>query len=115
MVIWWVDLPVPCKNLIDGLYTNEYFCFTRRRIGRFKLRARPQSAHGESSTHKVTLLDNQTHPGGTDEARVDNTPSNDCTKRRPTALGLGVSVPSEMGRDGETRELVESNHPTGGI
>jgi hypothetical protein len=79
------------------------------------MRARPQSTRGKSSTQRVTLLENQTHPGGSDEDRVDNTPSDNSSKGRPTALGHGISVPSEMGGEGEKREHVESSPPTGGV
>ena len=99
----------------DGLYTNDYFCFTRWRTLGSEHRVRRLGADSASTQQKNTLLEDQALPGGTDEARVDDLPSNNGTKRRPTTLGPGVSVPSEMGGDGETEEFVEPNHPAGGV
>ena len=99
----------------DGLYTNDYFCFTRWRTLGLKQPARPLGAERASSQQRITLSEKQAHPGGTDEASVDDSPANDDTQRRPTTLGPGISVPAELGRAGETSELVDPPHPAGGV
>jgi hypothetical protein len=98
----------------DGLITNDKFCFSRWSVLRLSWWRRPLRLRGTESQRCDTLLDENTHPGGTDGAGMDSSQGSSAVCRRPTPLGSGLPVPPEMGNDDEARDLVHPNS-TGGV
>ena len=98
---------------LDGLITNDKFCFTRWGTLRLSWSRRPLRLRSAEPRQCDTLLEGNTHPGGTDEAGVDNSQADSGADRRSASLGPGLPVSSGMGTSGGARDLV-SRDPAGG-
>jgi hypothetical protein len=97
----------------DGLIINDKFCFSR--LGRLRLSwwRRTLRLRNQEPRQCDTLLEENAHPGGADEAGMDNSQADSGTGRRSASLGPGLPVPSEMGTSDKAEDLVNAD-PTGG-
>jgi hypothetical protein len=99
---------------LDGLVTNDKFCFSRWDILRLNWWRRPLRLRGTESQRCDTLLEEDTHPGGTNGAGMEDSQGSSAVCRRSAPLGHGLSVPSEMGNDDKAGDPACPNS-TGGM
>src|SRR5215203_4451714 len=72
-------------NRLDGLITNDKFCFTRRR--RLKLRPKRRGYPPPKDVRR----------GGIDETELDRSTHDGRPRRRHPSLGSGLPAPPPMG------------------
>jgi hypothetical protein len=97
----------------DGLITNDKFCFSRWGELHLNWWRRPLRLRNRKPQRCGTLLEGNAHPGGSDEAGMDNSQTNSGAGRWSASLGSSLPVPSEMGADGRAGSPVNPDS-TGG-
>src|SRR5215204_598549 len=80
---------------LDGLITNDKFCFTRR--SRLKLRPKRRGYPPRKGVRR----------GGIDETELDRSAHDGLSRRRRPSLGPGLCAPPPLGAN-------EANHDEGG-
>src|SRR5829696_8229902 len=97
----WLPLAVVAARLpaledgLDGLITNDKFCFTRR--SRLKLRSKRRGYPSRNGVRR----------GGIDETELDRSTRDGRSRRRRPSLGPSLCAPPPLGGN-------EANHDEGG-
>src|SRR5215218_3806017 len=97
----WMSLAVTSprvptlENRLDGLITNDKFCFTRR--SRLKLRPKRRGYPSRKGVRR----------GGIDETELDRSTRDGRSRRRRPSLGPGLCAPPPLGS-------TEGKHERGG-
>src|SRR5215218_1927508 len=88
-------VPTLENRLLDGLITNDKFCFTRR--SRLKLRPKRRGYPSRKGVRR----------GGIDETELDRSTRDGRSRRRRPSLGPGLCAPPPLGS-------TEGKHERGG-
>src|SRR5215204_2891619 len=87
--------PPRSEVMVDGLITNDKFCFTRR--SRLKLRPKRRGYPSRKGVRR----------GGIDETQLDRSTHEGRPRRRRSSLGPGLCAPPPLG-------ATQGNHERGG-
>ena len=97
--------------LLNGLITNDKFCFVRTSQVQLRWAHRPRRDSLQAMTvEKGYLPETQHLAGGTYEAPVANPPSLSDSHRRSTALGPSLSTPAAVGADVPSKQHAAACH-----
>jgi hypothetical protein len=97
--------------LLNGLITNDKFCFVRTSQVQLRWAHRPRRDSPQAMTVEQGYLpETQRLAGGTYEAPVANPPSLSDSHRRSTALGPSLSTPAAVGADAPRKQHAAARH-----
>ena len=99
----------PRQRPLDGLITNDTFCFVRFAILPLSWWRRPLRMRTLSLQSRGAI-----HAGGTDETRLEHPSPLHSKARQPDPLGSGVSAPPALD-DPTSGSSNTSRSPTGGL